>query len=689
MKDWTCDGINDCLDFSDEETNTCKGRCNGRSFKCKNKKCIRKTLVCNGLNECGDNSDEAETACLKCPYNTFECAAEGICIANKTRCNNKFDCKDGSDEMGCPKSGCVFGACSQICVEKKGQHFNCKCVSGYGKGHGKNDTCTALDSDQKLLFAGENGLQYMSPYRNHEGSYHVKLFDSLSLKIKAFDYLIKPSGETVIFWVDYHTKRIQKVTLKSISSKIDESKRFKRQETSIEQDILTIVEDLKDPISLAVDYLSEKLYVMDATAEAIIVMDLDGKMRTTIVYTGRYPTGIILDLENRNLIWSTRLKAIMYASMDGSNKKALVSHDIEWASGLTIDYPTGRLFWVDQRKSTIETSALNGSDIHYITQLDEMARPEKLDVFEDFLYITLQNQTIIKLNKYGHGEVEHLLDANQRAYSLAIVHQLKQSSEAANPCTTNSCDSSAICLLSSANGSRRTCTCPDTLHKTVRDGKVVCEEKSVIPDLCNLRCVQGTCRFVDGRPKCFCHPEYDGELCDHYICSEYCKNAGKCYVLYKSNNQTERKCICKPGFSGEQCEVSLDLCKSLCHNGGTCIWNSHGIENCMCPSGFTGEKCENCDDLECYNGGVCRKNFNDASVCSCPDGYYGKQCKSNHCDNFCINGDCKWNGIEAKCDCKKFFWGKRCENHCSKYCEVGQCETKYPIFQEREFLIKN
>uniref|UniRef100_A0A336MF06 CSON015005 protein n=1 Tax=Culicoides sonorensis TaxID=179676 RepID=A0A336MF06_CULSO len=655
-------GCDDCLDatpgqLSSDEQN-CTKHCKTNQFKCENTSvCIPSGWQCDGNPDCEDGSDEGpQCASRECNTSQFLCKSTGRCIPYTWVC-------DG-----------------EICVEKKGTHFNCKCVSGYGKGHGKNDTCTALDSEQKLLFAGENGLQYMSPNRNHEGSYHVKLFNSMSVKIKTFDYLIKSSGETIVIWIDYTTKRIQKVTLKSMIWKTEESKRSKR--ANIEQDILTIVEDLENPISLAIDYLSEKLYVMDASSEAIIVMDLDGKKRTTIVYTGRYPTEIILDLENRNLIWSTKLKAIMFASMDGSNKKALVSHDIEWASGLTIDYPTGRLFWVDQRKSTIESSALNGSDIHYVQQLDDLAKPQKIDVFEDYLYVTLQNQSIIKLNKYGNGPIEHVLDSNHRAYSLAMVHQLKQYLEASNPCTTNTCDSSAICLLSSANGSRRTCTCPDTLHKTVRDGKVVCEEKSSIPDSCNLKCVQGTCRFVDGRPKCFCHPKYDGELCDHFICSGHCQNQGKCYILFKSNNQTELKCICMPGFSGAQCEIPVDLCKSVCHNGGTCIYSSHGIEKCICPSGFTGEKCEDCADLQCFNEGVCRKNENDASVCSCPDGYYGKQCRSNHCDNFCINGECKWNGIEAKCDCRRFFWGKRCETHCSKYCENGQCETKYLPFQE-------
>lgn len=399
---------------------------------------------------------------------TFPCKSESICVSNKTRCDGKYDCKDGSDELGCPKTGCTFGACSQICVEKKGTHYNCKCVSGYAKGNLKNDSCVALDSKQKLITAAEDGLRIMSPNRIHEGTHNIQFAGVNFVKIKSFDYYLTNTGETVIFWIDHTTKKIQKVTPKfDLRNKNDRSKR-----DDYSQAVLTIVEDLEDPVALAVDHVSSKLYVIDGKTEAIVVMDFQGRNRKNIVYTGRYPTDLILDLENRNLIWTTKMKAIMFASMDGTEKKALVSHDIEWASGLTIDYPTGRLYWIDQRKSTIETSLLNGSDVHYVWQLDEASRPQKIDVFEDNLYVTLLNQTIIKVHKYGHNRIENELIGNQKSYIVRIIHPLKQYLEVSNPCMNNitACDSSAICLLSSANSSRRTCTCPDNMHKTVKEG---------------------------------------------------------------------------------------------------------------------------------------------------------------------------------------------------------------------------
>lgn len=56
-----CDGVQHCVDNSDESVG-CKNiesRCKG--FLCKNKHCLsNKKWVCDGHNDCGDNSDELD-----------------------------------------------------------------------------------------------------------------------------------------------------------------------------------------------------------------------------------------------------------------------------------------------------------------------------------------------------------------------------------------------------------------------------------------------------------------------------------------------------------------------------------------------------------------------------------------------------------------------------------------------------
>jgi len=79
-----------------------------------------------------------------CAVNQFRCATNKFCINNMYRCDGFNDCGDGSDEEGCIQSPCHFGACSQICVEKKGGNFSCHCAPGFiGEGTSRNRTCLA------------------------------------------------------------------------------------------------------------------------------------------------------------------------------------------------------------------------------------------------------------------------------------------------------------------------------------------------------------------------------------------------------------------------------------------------------------------------------------------------------------------------------------------------------------------
>lgn len=54
-------------------------------------------------------------------------------------------------------------------------------------------------------------------------------------------------------------------------------------------------------------------------------------------------------------------------------------------------------------------------------------KPYKLEVFEDNLYVsTYQTNNIIKLNKFGHGDLIYLMRGMNRASDILIVQENKQ-----------------------------------------------------------------------------------------------------------------------------------------------------------------------------------------------------------------------------------------------------------------------
>ncbi|CAG2061271.1 unnamed protein product [Timema podura] len=306
-------------------------------------------------------------------------------------------------------------------------------------------------------------------------------------------------------------------------------------------------------------------------------------------------------------------------------------------------------------------------------------KPYKVEVFEDSLYVsTLQTNNILKLNKFGVGNITYLVQGLNRASDILIVQENKQYKDLDNPCLETPCHDTALCLLAPGTVGR-SCICPDGLVKTLSNNttsQVVCKEGGTKFKTCELNCNLGTCHISTEGPICICSSLYDGDRCQHYRCSHYCQNKGMCYADQLSPRTSESsappiKCNCPPNWTGERCETPVRLCEGHCLNNGTCFMPRPTIAQCHCLPGFTGNRCENCVSLLCRNGGICSKSSN-VERCICPAGYHGTRCEKSDCDNYCSKGSCTLTSQGPVCVCPPGLTGKKCDqDSCENHCQNG------------------
>ena len=91
---------------------------------------------------------------------------------------------------------------------------------------------------------------------------------------------------------------------------------------------------------------------------------------------------------NRELFWTDwgNPPKIEMMSMDGSRRRVLHSSGLVWPNGITLDYDTRRIYWVDAQLDRIEHSYYNGSQRTVLAS--DLSHPFALTIYESLVFWT-------------------------------------------------------------------------------------------------------------------------------------------------------------------------------------------------------------------------------------------------------------------------------------------------------------
>ncbi|NXN98396.1 LRP2 protein, partial [Rhinopomastus cyanomelas] len=553
---WKCDGDNDCGDGSDEELHLCLDiDCESPfRFRCENNRCIYSHEKCNQEDDCGDGSDEKEEQCIEptprpCTTEEFKCS-NGNCIPLHYVCDNYDDCGDHFDEMGCnpgTERTCAENICEHNCTNLKEGGFICSCRPGYKASETNRNSCDDInecdifgtctqdcknskgsyecfcadgfrsvgDQQGKQCAANGNPPLLLLPDNVRIRRYNIsseQYSDYIDNQehIQALDYDWDPEGiglSIVYFSILGQGSEFGAIKRAYLPT-FDSSRNNPTKEVDLNFKYVV------KPDGLAVDWVGRHLYWTDAGTNRIEVAKLDGRYRKWLIFSLLdQPAAIAVNPKRGLMYWTDwgRQPKIECAWMDGQQRQTLVSEDLGWPTGLSIDYLNNdRIYWSDSKENTIESMRPDGTDRTIV--LHGVGSPYSLDVFEGHLYwISKERGEVWKKDKFGNGEKVKVLTVNPWLTQVRIYHQYRYNQSVPNPCK-DVC--SHLCLLRPGG---YTCSCPQGarfIEGSSTECDAAIETPPTMPPAC--RCMNGGTCYLDesGLPKCKCSYGYTGNYCE-------------------------------------------------------------------------------------------------------------------------------------------------------------------------------
>uniref|UniRef100_A0A2K5CE98 EGF-like domain-containing protein n=1 Tax=Aotus nancymaae TaxID=37293 RepID=A0A2K5CE98_AOTNA len=372
-QNWVCDGEDDCKDNGDEDG--CESsphgvdKCSPREWSCpESGRCISIYKVCDGVLDCPGREDENSTttgkycgttlcSALNCQYQCHETPYGGVCFCPPGYTINHNDSRTCVEFDDCQ----IWGICDQRCESRPGHHL-CHCEEGYILEHGQR--CKANDSFGEASVIFSNGRDLLI------GDIHGRNFrilvESQNRGVAvgvAFHYHLQR-----VFWTDTVQNKVFSVDINGLNI----------------QEVLNI--SVETPENLAVDWVNNKLYLVETKVNRIDMVNLDGSYRVT-----------------------------------------LITENLGHPRGIAVDPTVGK-------------TVVHGGSL--------IPHPFGISLFEGQVFFTdWTKMAVLKANKFTETNPQVYYQTSLRPYGVTVYHPLRQP-YATNPCKDNNGGCEQVCVLS-------------------------------------------------------------------------------------------------------------------------------------------------------------------------------------------------------------------------------------------------
>ncbi|XP_068445967.1 low-density lipoprotein receptor-related protein 8-like [Clinocottus analis] len=448
-----CDGHADCEDGSDEQhcgPFSCR-KASG-SFSCgPSDVCLPENKLCDGRSDCRDGRDEAPRLCSLSrprPQNSPACAAsefrcgDGQCVRHSWRCDHSPDCSDGSDEDDCDQNECRVNnggcshqcvdlplgfhcdcpdnmrlvgdsqcedvdqclesdVCDQLCVHTNGS-LTCRCNEDYRMNPTTRE-CKAKGDEAQLVFTSSRGIGWISITGSESREPAPHVLGPGPVAALASNRTLYWAGRGSVYRV-------------SVDGKTEDSEL-----------VLTFQGSAS---GLAVDWIHQLLYWTSTESASVSVGLLDGSAQRRLITGLDHPSAVAVDPLQGLLFWAQCGIApkIERASLDGSDRTALVVSSLRRPVALSLDMPRQLLYWADQGMRSISRVNLEGRHRKTVVESNGyLDRPFGLAVFEGFVYWSEEaTRSVCRASKHNGANLRVLLSNVSSPGGVVVVQPVLQ-----------------------------------------------------------------------------------------------------------------------------------------------------------------------------------------------------------------------------------------------------------------------
>ncbi|TWW66523.1 Low-density lipoprotein receptor-related protein 2 [Takifugu flavidus] len=458
-----CDGQMQCPTGSDEDDCPRSDGCLNSDWSCTNGLCIPKELRCDGVEDCLDHSDEM--GCGVCGEDSWRCP-QGMCLTAGDLCNGEVQCSDGSDEpVTCGKTCSLKnGGCSHECVDKDWGAL-CLCPGGF-----------KLSSNGAVCEDVNECAPPSAPCAHHcintVGSYHCRCKEGFRLEENA---VCVAAGAAVRLLT---LQRNSAVLLNVKSGQVELIQTLESDPVALAFDVargwyywaddrgsiyrssgqhaIALYAGEPGISGLACDWLNGNLFWANLKTKSIYMQAADGKSFTVVLKENISPSGLVLIPVESLMFWmdAYRLDRVTLERswMDGSERRSLAVLTAQAAHSLSADVAARRLYWISDIKESIETVRTDGTARQSFTGLFRRRLAFSLAVFESFFY-WVDREGLWQVSQ-KHPDQKRFLSKAELPV-LAVYHPLQQP-PGPSACSPAPCQ---LCLLTKRSSTGFTCSC--------------------------------------------------------------------------------------------------------------------------------------------------------------------------------------------------------------------------------------